>query len=40
MGIFTAGATNKFYGAQFWNLWDLLNSILDHNFSAGARTAW
>ena len=39
MGIASASASLSLYGEAYWNIWDLLNAILDHNWNAGARTA-
>ncbi|KAJ7096695.1 permease for cytosine/purines, uracil, thiamine, allantoin-domain-containing protein [Mycena belliarum] len=36
--ISTACATRVLYGEPFWNMWDQLNAVLDHNWNATART--
>ncbi|KIW25907.1 uncharacterized protein PV07_09043 [Cladophialophora immunda] len=39
MGIACSSASMNLWGTAYWNMWDLLGAILDHNWNAGARTA-
>jgi NCS1 family nucleobase:cation symporter-1 len=39
LGIGASSASATLWGTAYWNMWDLFGAILDHNFSAGARTA-
>ncbi|KAJ7487789.1 allantoin transport [Mycena latifolia] len=36
--ISTACATRVLFGEAYWNMWDQLNAVLDHNWNATART--
>ncbi|KAJ7207149.1 NCS1 family nucleobase:cation symporter-1 [Mycena pura] len=36
--ISTACAFEVLYGVTYWNMWDQLNAVLDHNWNATART--
>lgn len=38
LGILATAAINNAWGTALWNQWDLLDAILDHYWSAGART--
>ncbi|KAE8360939.1 permease for cytosine/purines, uracil, thiamine, allantoin-domain-containing protein [Aspergillus caelatus] len=38
-GIIATTAVNSKYGTNIWNQWDLMNLILDHYWSSGARFA-
>ncbi len=39
LGIGASSAVKTLWGTAYWNIWDLYIAILDHNFSAGCRTA-
>jgi NCS1 family nucleobase:cation symporter-1 len=36
-GIIVTAAVQNMWGEAFWNPYALLNGILDHNYSSGAR---
>lgn len=38
IGIAGTASLYRAYGVVYWNMWDLLNGILDNEWSAGART--
>jgi NCS1 family nucleobase:cation symporter-1 len=39
LGIGASSAVQTLWGTAYWNIWDLYNVILDHNWNPGARTA-
>lgn len=38
LGLASTTSIQIKWGTAYWNVWDLLDVILDHHFSAGART--
>jgi hypothetical protein len=38
LGILATAAINNKWGLTLWNQWDLLDAIMDHHWTAGART--
>ena len=38
LGIFATSAIRSAWGKTYWNPWDLCGAILDHHWTAGART--
>ncbi|KAI4723713.1 hypothetical protein E4T49_08562 [Aureobasidium sp. EXF-10728] len=38
LGMASTTSIQAKWGTAYWNVWDLLDVILDHHFSAGART--
>lgn len=39
LGLASTASMQGKWGETYWNLWDLLDAILDHHWNAGARTA-
>ena len=39
LGLASTASMQGEWGAAYWSLWDLLDAILDHHWTAGARTA-
>lgn len=39
LGLATTTSMQGAYGEAYWNLWDLLDAILDHHWTAASRTA-
>ncbi|KAF5591189.1 uracil permease [Fusarium pseudoanthophilum] len=37
LGLASTASMQTVYGEAYWNIWDLLDSILDHHWNAGAR---
>ncbi|GAA6023358.1 hypothetical protein JCM10207_005757 [Rhodosporidiobolus poonsookiae] len=37
LGIFATSSVYKHWGVAYWNSFDLLHAVLDHNWNAGAR---
>lgn len=38
LGLATTASIQGIYGTAYWNIWDLLNAILVHNWTAAGRT--
>lgn len=38
-GMVATVSIRRAYGEMYWNMWDLFGAILDHSWTAGARTA-
>ncbi|KAG2733907.1 hypothetical protein G9P44_003432 [Scheffersomyces stipitis] len=38
VGMVATASIYRSYGEVYWNMWDLMNAILDHSWNAGART--
>ncbi|RKU43751.1 hypothetical protein DL546_006179 [Coniochaeta pulveracea] len=39
LGLASTASIQAAWGKAYWNVWDLLNAILDHHWNAGARCA-
>lgn len=39
LGLASTASMQGVWGEAYWNLWDLLDAILDHHWTGGARTA-
>lgn len=38
LGLASTASIQAIWGTAYWNIWDLLDEILDHHWNAGART--